>query len=135
MSDVATRTDLAKVIYIIGDTRLVINRGSKDGIKIGDRFLIFGYGPDLVDPDTGTGLGSLEVVHGHGEVVHVQEDLATLKSTERRPRRVRRRIVREPSRGMAILASIEGRVIEEELEPGHDLPFTDPELGDFAKPI
>lgn len=135
MSDVALGTELAKVIYIIDGTRLVINRGSRNGLKTGDRFLVFGYGPELTDPDTGADLGRLEVVRGRAQVTHAQDELATLQSTERRPRRAMRRIVREASRAAAILAQIEGRVIEEELEPDEELPFMDPEVGDFAKPI
>jgi len=135
MSDVDLKTDLAKVIFIIDGTRLVINRGSKNGLKVGDRFLVFGYGPDLRDPDTGADLGRLEVVRGRGEVTHVQDDLATVQSIERRPRRATRRIVREPTRAAAILAQIEGRLIEEELQPDEELPFLQPEVGDLVKPV
>ena len=85
MSDVRTETRLAKVVHIVehgfaGPLEVVINRGSHQGVKLGDKFLVFGIGPRIIDPDTHDDLGELELVRGRGEVVHVQEHLATLRS-------------------------------------------------------
>lgn len=154
MTEVATEAGLAKVIYVIDDapvpSRLVINRGSRHGVKVGDRFLVFGYGPDLKDPDTGENLGRLEIVRGRGQVVHVQDDMATLKSLERRFRRPARPLVRDLPAGALTQALLgrtvlddaltgpffgAGRAIEDEVEPEQDMPFHGAALGDLAKPI
>lgn len=140
MSDVQTKSRLAKVIHLVDSTysptEVVINRGRAEGIKEGDQFLIFGIGPHLIDPDTGEDLGELELVRGRGRVVHVQEHLATLRTIERRRGGTTKRILREPSAGARWLApGLSGRVIEEELPPETELPFEAVQLGDLAKPI
>lgn len=53
---------LPKVIKVVDDYQIVINRGSESGITLGSRFLIFGGGEELRDPDTGENLGMLEIV-------------------------------------------------------------------------
>src|SRR5882672_5460239 len=101
MSDAAVRTRLAKVVHVVDpDTtyspvEIVINRGSQNGVKIGDQYLVFGEGPMIQDPDTGKDLGQLELVRGRGEVVHVQEHLATIRSIERRRERPAKRVFRD----------------------------------------
>ena len=71
---------MAKVVYLAGSDydpyELAINRGSRDGIKPGQKYLVFGFGPELRDPDTGENLGRIELVRGRGEVVHVQDHIA-----------------------------------------------------------
>jgi hypothetical protein len=143
MSDLKTETRLAKVVhfasddYATGPLEIVINRGSGQGVKAGDRFLVFGIGPHIADPDTGEDLGALELVRGRGEVVHVQEHLATIRTMERRRARPAKRIVREPSRHWMVagLPGTQGNVIEEELSPELEVPFDSVQLGDLAKPI
>jgi hypothetical protein len=99
MSDVKAETRLAKVVHIAdpgfapGPLEIVINRGLRQGVKPGDRFLVFGIGPHITDPDTGEDLGQLELVRGRGEVVHVQEHLATICTLERRRTRPAKRII------------------------------------------
>lgn len=148
MSDVQTETRLAKVVHVVdpdaayAPVEVVINRGSRQGIKLGDRFLIFGKGPHIADPDTGADLGELELVRGRGEVVHVQDQLATVRSIERRPTRPTRRVTRDPGfqglmpRYIGGIAPIPSdRVVEEEIPPETEVPFEAVRLGDFAKPI
>ncbi|WP_146101802.1 hypothetical protein [Rhodopila globiformis] len=90
MNDVKAETRLAKVVHIAapgfapGPLEVVIDRGAQPGVQSGDRFLMFGLGPHITDPDTGKDLGQLEIVRGRGEVVHVQENLATIRTLERR---------------------------------------------------
>jgi hypothetical protein len=149
MSDVKAATRLAKVVHIVGlaeaanaaaglglavsPTEVVINRGARDGVKQGDKFLVFGVGPHIVDPDTGKDLGELEIVRGRGEVVHVQEQVATLRTLERSRTRPPKRIIREGYGGFVF--GTPGKVIEEELAPEAEVPFEAVHLGDFAKPI
>ncbi len=135
MTEVATEAGLAKVIYVIDDapvpSRPVIHRWSRHGVQVGDKFLVFGYGPDLTDPDTGENLGRLEVVRGRGQVVHVQDDLATIRSMERRQvAGTRKRVVHKS--GLLVLA---GERIEEDLPSDEIAAFEGVHLGDLAKPI
>ena len=48
-----------KIITVQGD-KVYINRGSTDGIAIGDVFKVIRAGEALVDPDTGLNLGSID---------------------------------------------------------------------------
>lgn len=137
MSEVKAETRLAKIVhlgdpgYAEGPLEVVINQGARQGVKLGDRFLVFGIGPHIVDPDTHEDLGELELVRGRGEVVHVQEHLATLRSVERRRTRPAKRVIREAGLGF----SLRGNVVEEELAPEAEVPFDAVRLGDLAKPI
>ncbi len=146
MSEIAVQSRLAKVVHVTDPDRgyapieVVINRGSADGVNVGDRFLVFGVGPMINDPDTGEHLGQLELVRGRGEAVHVQEHLTTIRSIERRTERPAKRLVHEgPRRIMAGLINNAypriGTVIEEELAPEVIVPFDHLSLGDQAKPI
>jgi hypothetical protein len=140
MSDVRTETRLAKVVHIAdhgfaGPLEVVINRGAHQGVKLGDRFLVFGIGPRIVDPDTREDLGELELVRGRGKVVHVQEHLATLRTTELRRTRPAKRVVREAVGALSLGLGNRGNVIEEELAPETEMPFEAVRLGDLAKPI
>jgi hypothetical protein len=147
MSEVKTETRLAKVVHVAdpgfapGPLEIVINRGSQQGVKPSDRFLLFGIGPHITDPDTGEDLGQLELVRG--EVVHVQEHLATVRTLERHRTRPAKRIIREPGRqmmsdlgfGVKGVFGSSANVIEDELSPETEVPFEAVQLGDFAKPI
>lgn len=53
---------------------LVINRGSVDGVELGDTFIIYYIEPEeLIDPETNESLGNLEVIRGTGVATNVQE--------------------------------------------------------------
>jgi hypothetical protein len=148
MSDVKAETRLAKVVHIAdpgfapGPLEIVINGGAQQGVQPGDRFMVFGLGPRITDPDTGKDLGQLEIVRGRGEVVHVQEHLATVRTLERRRPRPAKRIIREPGRqlmsdliGMPGVFGSSAGVIEEEISPETEVPFEAVQRGDLAKPI
>ena len=139
MSDLAVQTKLARVVHVSDTshtpTEIVINRGATDGVKRGDRYLVFGEGPDIIDPDTGKSLGRVELVRGRGEVVHVQEHMATIRSLEKQRERPVKRIVHQVSPFSIYLSVRPGKTIEEELEPEMILPFDHVCLGDQAKPI
>lgn len=104
---------LPKVIELVDSSTIVINRGSADGIKIGDLYLIFQLGKELFDPDTNDSLGLLEVLRGRARVVHVQERIATLRGT-----------TSTKTMETALVFGLE--------EPS--IPIRS-EIGDFAKPI
>ncbi len=141
MSDLATETRLAKVVHVVdpnatyAPVEVVINRGARNGVKLGDRFLVVGEGPRITDPETGEDLGQLELVRGRGEVVHVQDHMATIRTIERRRTRPAKRIIRESFGALSLTLGGPGKVIEEELAPEAEMPFEAVRLGDLAKPI
>ena len=75
-----------KVIDVLDDTKIVINKGAKDGVIPGNRFLIYREGRELTDPDTGENLGRLELVCGEGEPSHIQDRMTTLTSAKTKTR-------------------------------------------------
>lgn len=67
-----------KVIKVINSYKLVINKGSHDGVAMYNRFLIYHLGEKMIDPDTQEDLGTLELVCGEGKPEHIQEHITTL---------------------------------------------------------
>lgn len=138
MSETSTRIELARVVHIAdkyGEVfEVVINKGFAQGTKAGDRFLVFGHGPEIKDPDTGANLGVLEVIRGRGVVVHVQENMSTLKSVEKNTRASPvKRVIRQS--GLSVFTHVKGDTVEETEIREESLPFKDVALGDFARPV
>lgn len=71
---------IGKVIKVLNPHQVVINLGKEDGLKIGDRYLIYVESEEIIDPDTGLSLGFLEVSRGTTCVSHVQPNMAVLSS-------------------------------------------------------
>lgn len=93
---------------------VVLNVGKKDGIKEGDKFLLYEIDPNpIIDPITKENLGNLELVKGRGEVTYVQEQICILTSTEKR------------SGALGSAAALIGETV----------PFDKPKIGDYAKKI
>jgi hypothetical protein len=134
MSDVKTDFRLAKVVHITSPFEVVINHGQSDFVKPGDRFVIFGEGPQIRDPDSGQDLGTLELVRGQGEVIHVQDHLATIRTLQRNRIHATKRITRELG-GLYALADMGRKLVEEELAPEQEAPFVGVCLGDHARLI
>lgn len=61
----------AKVVTMSGNN-VIINAGSASGVNNGDRFVVMRAGEELIDPDTGLSLGSLESEIGEIQVVNNQ---------------------------------------------------------------
>jgi len=59
----------AKVV-MMKDGEVIINGGSETGVKIGERFMIYRPGEEMIDPDTGESLGAEETKIGEIEVVN-----------------------------------------------------------------
>lgn len=72
----------AKVIKIVDDFQLAINKGSDDGITKNDIFIIFEKGEELFDPDTHENLGFLEIPKLKMKVFNIQNKLTLLESME-----------------------------------------------------
>ena len=63
----------AFVASIINEYKVVINRGIKHDIRLGQRFLIYKLSDEeIIDPITKEPLGYLEIVKGTGKVIHLQ---------------------------------------------------------------
>ena len=81
MSDDTVKHD-GLVAEVLGRRKVVLNKGSQDGISDGDRFVVFNTGEEIHDPRTGESLGILEKVKGKGEVIHVQDNMCTIETYE-----------------------------------------------------
>jgi hypothetical protein len=107
-----------KVVKLLDEYKIVINKGANDGIKVGQVFLVYKEDEELFDPDTNESLGRLEIVKGKGKVIHLQAKMATIESTSKK-------IIRT-SRGIMF----GGTMSTEE-----DAPFDNAQIGDLVKPI
>ena len=115
----------ASVAQIIDEYKIVINRGTAQGVTIGQRFLVYSLSDEeIVDPDNGEKLGYLEIVKGTAKVIHVQDKISTLESDKREPSRVR-------VQASGIMTLFTDKVTE----PGELIPLDEPKIGDKVKPI
>ena len=113
---------LATVAKIIDPYTLVINKGSMDGIKMDQEFLIYEESKeDIIDPVTKESLGKLEIVKGTGEVVHLQKRMATIESVVTEPKE---RVVG----GLNLFQ-------QTSIKDFKKIPFNNAKIGDKAKPI
>lgn len=134
MSDVAAqltkallaRSFPAMVAQVLNPFTLVMNRGADDNVKVGQRFLVYAIGEDVIDPETRQTLGKLEVVRGTGVVDHLQPKLAVLKS-DRKNVPQRRVVKKQPMLPFAT----EETVFEDPVAVDFDYP----EVGDLVKPV
>jgi hypothetical protein len=117
-----------RVINIITPFKVVLNCGEKDGVKLGDKFLVYGIGPMLTDPTTYERLGELEIVRGKGIVTHIQERICTIESllVEEQPKTIRRK---QPQGLPFGLPAEETEIVRERR------PFEDIQIGDSVRPI
>lgn len=132
-------TAFAVVAKIIDGFTVVLNRGAEHGVKIGDRFLIYGIGDEITDPETGESLGCLEIVKGIGSVSHVQEKICTVRSVKTKsPTPTIKTTKRNPKGGSAFgltFGSIFEETVEERKGELIDVPFEQIETGDRARPL
>lgn len=128
---------LIKVAKVRDEYCLVLNKGSKNGLKVGQRFLIYSIGEEIFDPDTKESLGQLEIVKGTGKVTHLQPTMATIQSDMKTSlSKTITRIKKKGPYGLSSFAGILGtdEVIEENL-PTETVAFENPGVNDIAKPI
>jgi len=120
----------AKVVKIINDSRIVINRGEEHGIRKGMKTLIYNLSDEEIkDLDTGESLGYLEIVKGTGVVIHTQPTMSTIESdkTINKTKTIVNKSIFRPSPFYP-----EPEIVESLPEM---VPFENPELGDMVKPI
>lgn len=118
----------AKVISIIDDYTLVLNKGKKDNMELGDTYYVYYLGKDdIIDEDTKQNLGKIEYIVGKGQIVHVQENMSQLKSITKEISK-KKKIIRTTSK----ISYLDKE--EEITEPEENLiPFKSPEIGYYAK--
>ena len=63
---------------VLPDSKIVINRGKKDGVETGQKYQVYRTGEMLTDPKTGESLAALESICAYGTVEQVQPKEATL---------------------------------------------------------
>jgi hypothetical protein len=124
----------ATVAHVIDEFKVVVNRGSDQGVKVGDTYLIYAIGPELIDPETNESLGPLEVVRGRAIVRHVQGKVSTLETIEFDETPGRRKIIKRDG-GSGIMALSLGLGNREEIEEGPERSQRplDAAKGDLAK--
>ena len=120
-----------KIATILNDYKVVINAGAENGVCTGQRYLIYALSDDeILDPDTGKSLGYLEIVKGTGIVTHVQNNMATLESDTYKNFSTK---YRKPTN--AILKPYFSSPSEEIETERRQMPFDDPDIGDFVKQV
>lgn len=121
-----------KVAQVVDEYTVVMTAGSQDGISVGDDFILYRLGDEVLDPDTLEPLGVFEEVIGRGAVTHVQERISTLKASE--IAEGGRKIIRRSSGIMSLVQGL--RDMEEIIEqPDRVKPFRHAKVGDFAKAV
>lgn len=73
----------AKIVAIIDEYRVAINKGSEDGVLLSDVFMVYEKGKEIFDPDTKESLVVLEVLELKMKVLNIQKKLSTLESNEK----------------------------------------------------
>jgi len=122
----------ATIAEIIDDYTLVMNRGSRHGVKNRQKFLIYGTSDEeIIDPETGKTLGFLEIVRGIGTISHVQENISTISAEIRfKPARTIRR------KKTGVWGFMEPEVIETVEDSSEVLTaFKNAQKGDKARPV
>ncbi|MBN2091785.1 hypothetical protein JW964_19375 [candidate division KSB1 bacterium] len=126
-----------KVAHIIDETRVILNIGEKQGVKLDQIFLIYQEGDEVFDPDTNESLGKVELPKGRVVVEHVQEKMA-IAATEKKiqDETSRNKILSE----LMVDASIPRDSEREKLpiDPYHLKPFpqvTSVKVGDLVRSI
>lgn len=106
-----------RVVKVIDEYKLVINKGSHDGVTENNRFLIYRLGEELFDPETKQSLGTLELVCGEGSPEHIQAHLTTLVTSKRETRQSKK-VIKHGGSGMsAMLYGLGNGVTEESYDP------------------
>lgn len=118
----------AKVISIIDEYTLVLNKGKKDNVIVGDTYYVFYLGTDdIIDEDTKENLGKIEYIIGKGQITHIQDNMSQLKSITKEVVK-KKKIIRTTSQ----ISFMDKE--EEIIEPEENLvPFKDPSVGYYAR--
>jgi hypothetical protein len=92
-----------KIARILDEFTVVLNIGSRHGVKEGQVYLIYEEGEPIPDPDNPSEtLGTLEIPKGRVKVTNVQENISLAKSD------LWREVRSEPFGSLAVLANLYG---------------------------
>ena len=117
----------ATVARVLDNYKLVINRGSENGIREGQRMLVYCVSDeDIKDPHTGESLGYLELVKGTGKIIFVQEKMSILESDK---------IFKSSKTNPYPSITHSWQQLDFLVLEGKLVPFENPEVGDMVKPI
>lgn len=72
-----------RIVHIPDLTSVVINAGAIDDVKAGDKFEIFLIGQEIIDPETGFSLGTLDKIKAVIEVVIIYDKMCLCKNIDR----------------------------------------------------
>ena len=110
-----------RVAKILTPTQVVLNGGTNVGIKIDEKFLLYGLGEQIWDPETKQLLETVEVLRGKARVIHLQEKICILESTD-----TKTEVRRTNSAFPLIIGSQEETVYVTR-------PFKEVQVGDYAR--
>lgn len=120
----------AKIVKVISRYKVVINKGSKQKINIGDKFLLYYLGEeDIIDNETNENLGRIEYVVGKGKITHIQENISQLETITKQTTN-KKKIIKSGS-------SYSWNNKEEEIIESEEtlIPFDNPKVGYYARQI
>ena len=104
---------ITRVVHILGESRVAINKKPIPNIKLNDRLSIFELTEDIKDPISSENLGKLRIYKGTGKVVDIQDTMAIVQSD------------REGIQPILVKMAVLGG-------PTPLMPFNNPKIGDFA---
>jgi hypothetical protein len=76
-----------KIVRILSESVVVLGAGSSQGVREEMEFLIYELGDEIFDPETKESLGRLEIAKGHVRVIHLQQSIATARTTKQTVRK------------------------------------------------
>lgn len=124
----------AVVATIIDEYNVVLNRGTKNGVQIGDHYQLYYLSDeDIIDPETNTSLGKLEYIIGMGKVINVQDTMCTLESCDFDKESTVKKITKSNPYTNIFLNN--STTTEEIIEPPKKKPFENVKKGILARLI
>jgi hypothetical protein len=71
-----------KIVKIVDEYHVVVKYGSKDGAVPGEHLEIYQVGEEVIDPEAGESLGTLDFIKGKLKIKHVYNKMSLCESNE-----------------------------------------------------
>lgn len=71
-----------KILSILDKYRLVVDISSRDGAKVGDKFIVYSQGEAINDPSSGDLIDYVDNIKAKLKLIHLQEKFSILESAE-----------------------------------------------------
>jgi transcription antitermination factor NusG len=71
-----------RIVKILDDYTYIINKGTFEGVIKGQKCYIYIIGEEIIDPNSGMNLGSLEIPKAYCTVTHVQDNMSIIQSDD-----------------------------------------------------